>query len=322
MSFYYAPYSENKPTTWSGFTLISTDTSADYAAVWGSLTLPEGRYILAVRAIDSTGNESALMNGSAYAAGVTQEILVDHDAPKVTVTAPAANQVVYESQAVSILWTLTDTTPAASVKIEYTLDYSIASPEWHEIAASTPNDGRYDWTSPDVDGNKKHVRIRITAVDLAGPLVGDVIGHTTQALSGQFKITDTFFDLPAPVPMLVADDTDVVEPGVNGFDFHATWVLSTSTNIATQRVYILPSTVNFLDLSANHAGRRARQFRHVVDGHRRHHQGQRQPHPHLGRLQDLDPGHRHERAERHDEERRLRSPCPRRSRADEPRYLS
>ena len=124
VSFYYAPYSENKPTTWSGFSLISTDTSADYAAVWGSLTLPEGRYILAVRAVDLTGNDSALMNGSAYVAGVTQEILVDHDAPKVTVTAPAANQVVFESQAVSILWTLTDTTPAASVKIEYTLDYN------------------------------------------------------------------------------------------------------------------------------------------------------------------------------------------------------
>ena len=203
-----------------------------------------------MRAVDTTGNESALMNGSAYVAGVTQEILVDYKAPDITVTAPAANQVVYESQAVTILWTLTDTTPAASVKIEYTLDYN-SSPEWHEIVATTPNDGRYDWTSPEVDGNKEHARIRITAVDLAGPIVGDVIGHTTQALSGQFSMTDTAFDLPAPVTELLADDPDVVEPGVNGFDFHATWVLSISTNIATQKVYILPSTVNFLDLSAN-----------------------------------------------------------------------
>ena len=172
--------------------------------------------------------------------------------------------------------------------------------------ATTPNDGRYDWTSPEVDGNKENARIRITAVDLAGPIVGDVIGHTTQALSGPFKITDTFFDLPAPVTELVADDTDAVEPGVNGFDFHATWVLSTSTNIATQKVYILPSTVNFLDLSANQPVAVLGNSATSWTGNAAITKDSANHTLIWERLQDLDPGHRHERAERHDKERRLR----------------
>ena len=105
VDFYYVPWSDsNKPTTWAGFTKISTDTTADYAASWGSVVLPEGHYILAVKATDAMGNETALMNGSAYAAGVTQEIIVDYTAPVVTVSAPTSGPV-YEGQVVQITWT-------------------------------------------------------------------------------------------------------------------------------------------------------------------------------------------------------------------------
>jgi hypothetical protein len=253
VQFYYAPYSDSKPTSWAGFTLISTDTTADYAATWGTNVLPEGHYILAVKAIDTLGNETALMNGSSYAAGVTQEIIVDATAPVVTITSPIAGQVFYENQVVAITWTLKDATPPTIVSIEYTLDSSVVAPAWIEVpgATATANDGRFDWTTPEIDANKDHVRIRITARDQAGPLVGDTIGHTTVALSGQFVIDDTAGELPPGVTSLVASDPDTVESGVNGFDFHAVWVLSTSPDIESQKVYILPYDVNFLDLGAH-----------------------------------------------------------------------
>ncbi len=255
VQFYYAPWSQTKPTTWAGFTLISTDATADYAASWGTLTLPEGRYILAAKATDLMGNATELMNGGSYAAGVTQEIVVDWSAPVVTILTPTAGQVLQENQLVAITWTLSDVTPPATVKIEYTLDGSIVSPVWVSIpgADGTPNDGRFDWTTPEVTLDKTHVHIRITARDQAGPLVGDELGHTAYAESGQFTIDDVAYELPPPVTSLVAADSDEAHAGVNGYDFGAIWVLSTSPDIVKQEVYILPHDVTFLEFALHDA---------------------------------------------------------------------
>ena len=251
VQFYYVAWSQNKPTTWAGFTEISKDTTADYAATWGSLVLAEGHYILAAKATDVMGNETALMNGASYAAGVTQEIIVDSSPPAVTITSPTAGQLVQEKQVVIINWTLTDMTPPATVKIEYTLDGSVVSPEWVlvPLADGTPNDGRFDWTTPEVADDMTHARIRITARDQAGPLVGDELGHTTSALSAYFTIDDSVWELPPAVTSLVASDSDELHAGVDGWDFSASWVLSTSPDIVKQDVYILPYDVSFLEFA-------------------------------------------------------------------------
>jgi hypothetical protein len=247
VQFYYAAWTQTgKPTTWSGFTLISTDTTADYAAAFSS-PLPEGRYIFAVKAVDKVGNESALMNGSAYAAGVTQEVVIDKTAPVVSITAPSG-QSYQENQAITITWSLTDTMPPDTVRLSYTLDGSVASPVWVDIATTTENDGVFQWTAPDITGDKTYARIRIIAVDKAGELVGNVTGHTTTALSSYF----TIYDIPASVTNLTAFDTDFTA-GVNGLDFQAMWTPSVSTDIISQKVYVLPAGATSLNFTSDHA---------------------------------------------------------------------
>lgn len=63
--------------TWDEFTLISSSCSPPYEAVYPSSGLPGGYYLLAVRATDGAGNLSPLLDGSDYAAGVTQRLVID-----------------------------------------------------------------------------------------------------------------------------------------------------------------------------------------------------------------------------------------------------
>lgn len=257
VTFYYAPWSQTgKPTTWSEFTPLFIDTVPDnngtYAVNWDSTgSLPEGHWIFAVKARDKVGNESALMNGSgsAYANGVTQEVIIDASPPVVTIFQPAAGQAYQENQPIDIVWTLSDLTPPDVVRIQYTLDGSVGNPTWVDIPGATPteNDGLFQWIAPDVTGDKQNVQIRIIAVDKAGEQVNDVPGHTTTALSSPF----TIYASPAPVTNLTAGDFDVSE-GVDGRDFQATWTPSVSTDIVSQRVYLLPASVSNVDFVFDH----------------------------------------------------------------------
>ena len=254
VEFYYVGWTTGtKPSAWSQFTLLSTDTTAPYEAVYPSGGLSEGRYIFAVRAYDVTGNDSVLTSGGTYVAGVTQEVVIDATAPLVTVAAagPYGSDTVEEKKenGLAITWTVTDVTPPDTVKLEYTLDASVVSPTWVVIEMATANDGSYMWTTPDITGDKPHAAVRITVIDKAGLEVGDVVGHTTVAQSAQF----TIFDLPLPVTNLMASDTDDDEAGVDGRDFHASWTVSASSDIVAQRVYILPVTVTSLDLGSHQA---------------------------------------------------------------------
>lgn len=141
-----------------------------------------------------------------------------------------------EGQAFDITWTVTDATEPDTVKIEYTLDATTVTPTWVVLETATPNDDLYLWTAPDISGDRTHCQIRMTAIDQ--------LGRTTVAYSGQF----TLWDIPLAVTGLTANDPDTVETGVDGRDFQAAWTVSTSPDIVSQKVYVLPISVTSVDL--------------------------------------------------------------------------
>ena len=244
VEFLYAPNSP-APDTWNDFALISADPGNSGFAVYPTAGLADGHYLFAVRSTDRAGNESLLMGGNpaTYSAGVTRQVVIDNLPPVITITAPAAGALVPDDMVFPILWSIADLTmgSADNVKIEYTLDGSVPTPTWVQIVASTPNDGSYDWTVPDIAADTTKFKIMITAVDRAGAIVGDVPGHTTAQTSGQF----TVYVAPLGVPALIASDPDTAASGVDGRDFTAGWTLSATSlaYVASQSVYILPDSV-------------------------------------------------------------------------------
>ena len=255
VQFYYATYADtNKPTTWDGFTLIYNDTTPDWAASY-TAPLSEGHYIFAARATDVVGNQSALLSGTTYAAGATQEVVVDSTPPVLSVSVnglpdghsiQASQPPPGPQQHLTITWNLRDTSPPDKVDIDYTLDALATNPVWTEVKHGADNTGSYEWTVPEVTGDKQHVEIRILATDKAGPQVGNVSGHTTAAMSTQF----TIYDLPVAVTGINAQDLDLVGPGVDGRDFTVSWTPSLSPDIVSQAIYIVLASETSLNLSA------------------------------------------------------------------------
>jgi hypothetical protein len=234
VDFLYAAWTEIQPTVWSAFTLISSSATPPYEAAYSGSGLANGHYLMAVRATDRAGNESFLRDGFGYADGVTQEVIIDDAPPVVTITKPLAGELVPDGGTYIIHWTLTDVTPPDTVKIEVSHDYG---DNWTTIADAAANDGSYDWSVPDLDADDAGYKIRITAVDEAGAEVGDVAGHTTVEVSGAF----TVYDEPKAPSTVLGSDTDATFAGVDGRDFHATWTVSESAHIASQRIFILPA---------------------------------------------------------------------------------
>ncbi len=252
VEFFYALGDGARPTTWEGFTRLSSDETAPYAAVY-SAGLPQGRYIFAVRATDKAGNQSVLMNGAEYRAGVTQEVVIDNAPPVVVVTAPKAGDLVSSGSTLTIKWTLTDVSAPESVKIECSIDNGAS---WTLITTAAPftpgSAGSYDWTVGNLDPGSEIAtyKVRITAVDKAGGVVGNIAGHTTVQESGTF----TVYGPPLPATNIVGKDEDDEVEGVDGRDFSATWTVSASTHVSWQKVYLLPAGEN-LDLGATPAPR-------------------------------------------------------------------
>jgi len=189
VEFFYVEWSADPPTTFAGFTLLSADTSPAYGATYPVSGLDDGHYILAVRATDRAGNVSVLMkNATDYADDVTQEIIIDSEAPEITILEPDAGDTAPDGETLTIEWQLTDVTPPDTVVIEYTLDATALVPVWLPVGPATLNDGSYPWLVPDGGDDFQHAAIRIIAVDKAGPILDDIPGHTATVASGEFTI--------------------------------------------------------------------------------------------------------------------------------------
>jgi len=162
-------------------------------------------------------------------AGATQEVVIGPSAPLIAFTKPAPGQAVPDGTPLLVEWTV-------QAVVAGTLTVAVSptgGDPWTNIATdvSFPASSTWDsrsWAVPDITGADITYWIRITAQDTAG--------HVTIATSSPF----TVYDSPAGVTDLVVSDPDAVEAGVDGRDFTATWVLSSSQHVSSQKVYLLP----------------------------------------------------------------------------------
>ncbi len=226
VEFFYVAWSASPPTAFADFTLLSADVSPAFGATYPTAGLANGHYVFAVRATDYAGNQSLLMDGTQYAAGVTQEVIVDDAAPVISITAPAGAALVPDDKDYTIHWTLADASPPEEVKIEYS---ATGDTPWTTIAAAAPNSGSYVWHVPPVGADSDTYRIRIAATDATG--------HTTTQPSAAF----TVYKAPVGPALIEGDDPDDTVAGVNYLDFQATWTVSVSPHVVSQKVYLLPS---------------------------------------------------------------------------------
>jgi hypothetical protein len=166
VEFLYVPWATPLPTTWAGFTLLSSDFAPDpgtstYHASYAS-ALPDGRYLFAVRATDRAGNQSVLMSGSAYKPGVTQEVIIDRTAPTGSITAPAAG---WHTSLTPPPFTVTAADGTGSGVTEVAFQYATgATPgTWTTLSADTTIPYAADWGSLTLtDGETYHLRAIIT----------------------------------------------------------------------------------------------------------------------------------------------------------------
>jgi hypothetical protein len=100
-------------------------------------------------------------------APMVQEIMADE---------PAGGEHWYVETTHAITWTSAN---VSDVAIDYTTDWSAPTPTWHEIVASTPSGGSYDWEVPLSADDSDDCRIRVSdAVD----------GDPSDVTNGSFEI--------------------------------------------------------------------------------------------------------------------------------------
>jgi hypothetical protein len=166
VEFLYAPLSP-APTTWTAFSLISSDPGqsgyATYTAVGIPPTgMPDGRYLFAVRATDRAGNESLLriVDPPGYVAGVTQAVVVDNAPPTGTITAPPAGEV----SSVKPSFTVTAADAAALVKqVAFQYSTSLAPTVWIPISLDSTAPYEADWGGLSlIDGVSYNFRAIVT----------------------------------------------------------------------------------------------------------------------------------------------------------------
>ena len=245
VDFFDAPWSTTAYTLWTSFTPISTATSPLYGATWPSTGIADGDYLFAVRATDRASNESPLVGAvpGSYADGATQRVIVDRAAPVVTVTHPLAAASIPDNLPYNITWTLTDVSPPSTVLIDYwdgaawvPLNGGAGVPVG--TLSSGVWSGSYAWTTPDLAADLTTAKIRITATDLCGPVIGKAAAHTTVMESGTF----TIFKDPAAPSILSVTDPDLTV-GLDGRDFSVAWTPSASSTVVSYDIYILPVAV-------------------------------------------------------------------------------
>lgn len=116
----------------------------------------------------------------------TRAFFKDTVAPSVALTAPNGGQLFGGNTSQSITWTATDVNGIAANSV--TLEYTTDGTNWTSIATGEANDGTYSWTTPTI--NSATIRVRVTAVDVAGNSTADS--------------SDAVFEIDSTTPNLAA----------------------------------------------------------------------------------------------------------------------
>jgi len=167
------------PAEWAAqqFTLLSSDESPDYAADWGAIELPDDEYVFAAEAVDRAGNRSPL---------ATQRVVLDRAAPTGGFTIALGGQVLNAGDEILLTWQVADPSGVGSLTLEFS---ATGAEPWTELPLADRDAGSLSWTVPEVPPPADACLLRLTAVDLTGPAVEDVPGHTLVDETGPFTIT-------------------------------------------------------------------------------------------------------------------------------------
>jgi len=177
-----------QPLTWVsvGFAgMVKLEYSADGGASWAVLadsTANDGAFLWTVP-------ESATTTGKirvAAAADGSPSDISDGDftivASTLQLTAPNGGEFLTANSVSQVTWSSTGV--VNGVKIAYSIDGGLT---WTEVIASTPDDGTFDWTVPDIEASDVRLRIE-DAVD----------GVPSDVSDGAFAISNTVLTITAP----------------------------------------------------------------------------------------------------------------------------
>jgi hypothetical protein len=138
-------YSLNGGTSWSVITYTALNTGS---YDWSVPYTTSSNCLIRVSDVD----------GSTVGVSNTFSI-VDDGVARIRVTSPNGSETLTAQSTHTITWETTGILVDANVKIEYSTDDGVT---WEETAASTDNDGNYDWTVPDITSTECKVRISKT----------------------------------------------------------------------------------------------------------------------------------------------------------------
>lgn len=141
---------------------------------------------LCAKATDTSGNETYQLVG---------KLNTDNTNPDLTLGSLFTGQTLTGGRVYSINWTSSDLNfSGAPIKLEYSID---GGSNWHDIVASTENDGVYAWSVP-TSINSSASKIRITAADLAGNSDSHMSGEFIIAYSESVDTTPPVVTLNSP----------------------------------------------------------------------------------------------------------------------------
>jgi Leucine-rich repeat (LRR) protein len=138
-------YSTNNGTSWTSIATSVTNT---------------GSYDWEIPYISSTNCLVRVSDTTTTASDTSNAVFTLELPPSLTVTSPNGGESWVRRSTHTITWTWTGT--VGDVKIQYTLN---AGSSWTTITSSTPNDGSYQWTLPNVTSNKTQCLVKIEAIN-------------------------------------------------------------------------------------------------------------------------------------------------------------
>jgi len=152
--------------TWTNIGTIATvnlEYSTNNGTSWTSIASSvsnTGSYNWVIPYISSINCLVRVSDTATTASDTSNAVFTLELPPSLTVTSPNGGESWVRRSTHTITWTWTGT--VGNVKIQYTMD---AGSSWTTIISSTPNDGSYQWTLPNVTSNKTQCLVKIEAIN-------------------------------------------------------------------------------------------------------------------------------------------------------------